>query len=174
MILLEDLLEEWNCQREGEDDDGYQALISDPPQHICDVHMRSVTDVAVQGNPQPAARSRAATPVPDKFPGEGGIMRANMIPLLLVILRLMEQICPHVEVASRNWRATSIWKDLTDHFFDQTDGMGRNFQLWEGEHGWKKFKKAVLSGVIGHTMAYEQNAGAQSEVEILAHSLNNW
>ena len=54
--------------------------------------MRSVTDVAVQGNPQPAARSRAARPVPDKFPGERGIMRANMIPFLLVIFRLMEQI----------------------------------------------------------------------------------
>ena len=63
-----------------------------PPQHICDANMRSVTDVAVQGNPQPAARSCAATPVPDKFPGERGVKRANMIPFLLVIFRLMEQI----------------------------------------------------------------------------------
>ena len=77
----------------------------------------------------------------------------------------------HVEVGRRNQRATSKWKELTDRFFDRTDGMGRNFQLWAGEDGWKKFRKAVLAGVHGHAMAYAQNAGAPSEIQILAHIL---
>ncbi len=45
---------------------------------------------AVQGDCQHAARHRALTPESKKFPGERGIMRANMIPFLLVIFRLME------------------------------------------------------------------------------------
>jgi hypothetical protein len=83
----------------------------------------------------------------------------------------MEQICPHIEVGSCNWWAMFKWKELTDRFFDQTDGMGRNFQLWAGEDGWKKFQKAILAGVHGHAMAYKQNARAPSEIQILAYGL---
>jgi hypothetical protein len=96
------LLEEWSRQRHNEDGDEYLARISNPPQHICKAHERSVIDVdanigaAVQGDRQHAAHHRAPTPVSKKIPGERGIMRANMIPLLLVIFRLMEQICPHI------------------------------------------------------------------------------
>jgi hypothetical protein len=171
------LLEEWSRQRDDEDGDKYLAWIGDTPQHICEAYERSVTDVdanigaAVQGDRQHVARHHTPTPVSKKFPGERGVMRANIIPFLLVIFRLMEQICPHVEVGSRNRRATSKWKELTDRFFDRTDGMGRNFQLWAGEDGWKKAWKAVLAGVCGHSMAYEQNAGAPSEVQILARGL---
>ncbi len=135
------LLKEWNRQRKGEDGDTYRDRIGDPPLHICEAYERSVIDVlandgaSVQGNPQPAACPCTAIPVPNKFPGERGVMRANMIPFLLVIFRLMEQTCPHVEVRRRNWRATSKWKELTDRFFDRTDGMGRIFQLWAGEDG---------------------------------------
>jgi hypothetical protein len=98
------LLDEWNRQREGEDGDTYTNRIGYPPQHICEAYERSLIDVdandgaSFQGNLQPAARPRANTPVPDKFPGERGIMRANMILFLLVIFRLMEQICPHFEI----------------------------------------------------------------------------
>ncbi len=63
------------------------------------------------------------------------------------------------------------WKELTDRFFDQTDGIGRIFQLWAGEDGWKKFRKAILAGVRGHSMAYKQNAGAGPEIQILARGL---
>jgi hypothetical protein len=170
-------LKEWSRQREDEDGDEYLARIGDPPQHICKAHERSVIDVdanidaAVQGDHQHAARHRTPTPVSEKFPGERGVMRANMILFLLVIFRLMEQICPHVEVGSPNWRATSKWKELTDQFFDRTDGMRRNFQLWAGEDGWKKFWKTALAGVCGHSMAYKQNAGAPLEVQILARGL---
>ena len=85
------LLEEWNHQQEGKDGDTYQNRIGDPPPHICEAYERSLIDVdandgtSVQGNPQPAARPCTETPVPDKFPGERGVMRANMIPFLLVI-----------------------------------------------------------------------------------------
>ncbi len=171
------LLEEWNRQREGKDGGTYQDRSGDPSLHICKAYERSLIDVdtndgaSVQGNPQPAAHPHTETPVPDKFPGESGVMRANMIPFLLVICWLMEQICLHVEVGRCNQRATSKWNKLTDRFFDRTDGMGRNFQLWAGEDGWKKFRKAILAGVCGHAMAYEQNAGAPSEIQILAHIL---
>ena len=64
---------------------------------------------AVQGGPQAAVGNRAPTPRsktgnrtptpgPEehqaliKFPGERGVMRASMIPFLLVIFRLMAQI----------------------------------------------------------------------------------
>jgi hypothetical protein len=94
-----------------------------------------------------------------------------MIPFLLVIFRLMEQICLHVEVGSCKRRTTSKWKKLTDWFFDRTDGIRRNIQLWAGEDGWKKFRKAILAGVRGHSMVYEQNAGAPLEVQILARGL---
>jgi hypothetical protein len=43
--------------------------------------------------------------------------------------------------------------------------------LWVGEDGWKKFRKAILAGVHGHSMAYKLNAGAPSEVQILARGL---
>ncbi len=138
------LLEEWNCQRDNKDWDDYQAWIGDTPQHFCEAHECSVINVdankdrrtapdhanfgtAVQGDPQHVARCHTQTPVPEKFPGEHGVMSANMIPFLLVICRLMEQICPQVEVGNCNQRGTSKWKELTAWFFDRTDGMGRNF-----------------------------------------------
>ena len=107
------LLDEWNRQREGKDGDTYQDRIGNPPPHICKAYERSLIDVdandgaSVQGNLQPAAHPCTDTPVPDKFPGERGVMRVNMIFFLLVIFQLMEQICPHVEVGRRNQRATS-------------------------------------------------------------------
>lgn len=145
--------------------------------------------VAVQGCPQAAAGNRAPTPRSEtggsrtptpgpekdqaliKFPGERGVMRTSMIPFLLVIFRLMAQIRPHVEAGIRNRRATTKWIELFDRFFDRTDGTGRSFQLWVGEHGWKKFRKAVIAGVHGHAQAYEDNTGAPTEIQMLAHDL---
>ena len=107
------LLDEWNRQRESEDGDTYQDRIGNPPPHTCKAYECSLIDVdandgaSVQGNLQPAAHPCTDTPVPDKFPGERGVMRVNMIFFLLVIFQLMEQICPHVEVGRRNQRATS-------------------------------------------------------------------
>ena len=43
--------------------------------------------------------------------------------------------------------------------------------MWAGEDGWKKFRKAILAGVRGHSMVYEQNAGAPLEAQILACGL---
>jgi hypothetical protein len=94
-----------------------------------------------------------------------------MIPFLLVIFRLMAQIRPHVEVGSRNWRATTKWMELFDCFFDRADGTGGSFQMWVGDHGWKKFRKAVIAGVRGHAQAYEDNTGAPMEIQMLAHDL---
>ena len=94
-----------------------------------------------------------------------------MIPFSLVIFRLMVQIHPHVEVGSRNRRATTKWMELFDRFFDRADGTGRSFQMWVGDHGWKKFRKAVIAGVHGHAQGYEDNAGALMEIQILANDL---
>ncbi len=89
-------------------------------------------------------------PVPAKFPGKKGVLRANMIPFMIVIFRLMQQIRLHIEIGSRNRKGTAKWKELFDCFFDQTDGMGRNFTLWVGDDGWKKFCKTVIAAVHGH------------------------
>jgi hypothetical protein len=94
-----------------------------------------------------------------------------MIPFLLVIFRLMAQIRPHVEVGIRNRQATTKWMELFDRFFDRADGTGMSFQMWVGEHGWKKFRKAVIAGVHGHAQAYEDNTGAPMEIQMLAHDL---
>ena len=91
-----------------------------------------------------------------------------MIPFSLVIFRLMVQIHPHVEVGSRNRRATTKWMELFDRFFDRADGTGRSFQMWVGDHGWKKFRKAVIAGVHGHAQAYYDNTGAPMEMWPLA------
>jgi hypothetical protein len=68
-------------------------------------------------------------------------MRVNMIPFMIVIFRLVLQIRLHYEIRSRNLKGTAKWKELFDLFFGQTDGMGRNFTLWVGDDGWKKFQK---------------------------------
>jgi hypothetical protein len=34
------------------------------------------------------------------------------------------------------------------------------FELWEGDNGWKRFKKAVMSAVFGYAKAYAENKGA--------------
>jgi hypothetical protein len=94
-----------------------------------------------------------------------------MIPFLFVIFRLMVQIHPHFEVGSRNRRATTKWMELFDRFFDRADGTGRSFQMWVGDHGWKKFRKAVIAGVHGHAQGYEDNAGAPMEIQMLANDL---
>jgi hypothetical protein len=79
----------------------------------------------------PMAQRRASTPqpesqlVPAKFPGKKGVLRTSMIPFMIVIFCLMKQIRPHIEIGSRNRKGTAKWKDLFDHFFDGTDGMGR-------------------------------------------------
>jgi hypothetical protein len=94
-----------------------------------------------------------------------------MMLFLLVIFRLMAQIRPHVEVGSRNRQATTKWMELFDRFFDRADGTGRSFQMWVGDHGWKKFRKAVIAGVHGHAQGYEDNAGAPMEIQMLANDL---
>jgi hypothetical protein len=76
---------------------------------------------------------------PAKFPGEKGVLRANMTPFMIVIFHLMQQIRPHVEIGSCNCKGAAKWKEWFDGFFNQTDGMGRNFTLWVGDDGWKKF-----------------------------------
>ena len=141
-----------------------------------------------EGTLPPAAQNRAPTPRSEtgnrtptpgteeyqaliKFPGERGVMRASMIPFLLVIFRLMAQIRPHVEVGGRNRRGTTKWMELFDRFFDRADGTGRSFQMWVGDHGWKKFRKAVIAGVHGHAQAYYDNTGAPMEIQMLAHDL---
>jgi len=165
------------------------ASSASPPQVV----LTSITEgtlppAAVQGGPQAAAGNRAPTPRSEtgnctstpgpeehqaliKFPGEHGVMRASMIPFLLVIFRLMVQIHPHVEVGSRNRRATTKLMELFDCFFDRADGTGRSFQMWVGNHGWKKFRKAVIAGVHGHAQAYEDNTGAPMEIQMLAQDL---
>jgi hypothetical protein len=125
----------------------------------------------------PMVQRRTSTPnsesqlVPAKLPGEKGVLRANMTPFMIVIFHLMQQIRPNVEIGSRNRKGTAKWKELFDCFFDQTDGMGRNFTLWVSDDGWKKFQKTVMAAVHGHTMAYEDNSSAPSEVQVLAHEL---
>ncbi len=49
--------------------------------------------------------------------------------------------------------------------------MGRNFTLWVGDDGWKKFQKTVMAAVHGHAMAYEDNSLVPSEVQVLSHEL---
>ncbi len=125
----------------------------------------------------PMAQRCASTPrperqlVPAKFPGKKGVLRANMIPFMIVIFCLMQQIRPHVEIGSRNRKGTAKWKELFDCFFGQTNGMGRNFTLWVGDDGWKNFRKTVMAAVHGHAMAYEDNSLAPLEVQVLAHEL---
>jgi hypothetical protein len=82
----------------------------------------------------PAVRCAAQPddPVPRKSPGKKEIMRPNMIPFVLVIFSLMDTIGPHVKVGNRNSRATAKWKELFEHFFHRTDGVGWQFELWEG------------------------------------------
>ena len=98
-------------------------------------------------------------------------MRPNMTPFLLVIFSLMDTVRPHVEVGHRNSRATFKWKELYQHFFDRTDVVGRQFELWGGDDGWKKFKKAVMCAVFGYSKAYAENEGAPSDVMMQAHLL---
>jgi len=43
--------------------------------------------------------------------------------------------------------------------------------MWVGDHGWKKFRKAVIAGVHGHAQAYYDNSGAPMEIQMLAHDL---
>ncbi len=43
--------------------------------------------------------------------------------------------------------------------------------MWGGDHGWKKFRKAVIAGVHGHAQAYEDNTGAPMEIQMLDHDL---
>ena len=82
------------------------------------------------------------------FPGNKSAQNSNYIPLFLFIYQLMEQIRPHVEVATRSRRSSALWKELHDRFFDRTSGQGRNFDLWTTD-GWKKFKKVILH-IIGY------------------------
>ena len=56
--------------------------------------------------------------VPAKFPGEKGVLRANMTPFMIVIFCLMQQIRLHVEIGSHNRKGTAKWKELFDRFFD--------------------------------------------------------
>jgi hypothetical protein len=91
------------------------------------------------------AQRHTSTPHPEsqlapaKFPGKKGVLRANMTPFMIVIFSLMQQIRLLVEIGSCNRKGTAKWKELFDCFLDQTDGMGRNFTLWVGDDGWKKF-----------------------------------
>jgi hypothetical protein len=91
--------------------------------------------------PPPRRTAQHNDQVPKKFPGEKGIMRPNMAPFLLVIFSLMDTVRPHVEVGHRNSRATSKWKELYQCFFDRTDGVGRQFELWGGMMGGKSSKR---------------------------------
>jgi hypothetical protein len=91
--------------------------------------------------PPPCRTAQPDDQVPKKFPGEKGIMRPNMAPFLLVIFSLMDTVRPHVEVGHRNSRATSKWKELYQCFFDRTDGVGRQFELWGGMMGGKSSKR---------------------------------
>ncbi len=49
--------------------------------------------------------------------------------------------------------------------------MGRQFELWDGETGWKKFIKAVMNAVFGYAKAYVENKGVPSDIMIQAHLL---
>ena len=91
-------------------------------------------------------------------------MHPNMAPFLLVIFSLMDTVRPHVEVGHRNSRATSKWKELYQRFFDRTDGVGRQFELWGGDYEWKKFKKAVMCAVFGLVLIL---AGALCNILVL-------
>ncbi len=55
--------------------------------------------------------------------------------------------------------------------FYHTDGVGRQFELWDGETGWKKLKKAVMNAVFGYAKAYAEEEGAPSDVMMQAHLL---
>jgi hypothetical protein len=114
--------------------------------------------VATTAAPHLPAVRCAAQPddlVPRKFPGEKGIMCPNMIPFVLVIFSIMDTIRPHIEVGNRNSRATAKQKELFQCFFPRTDGLGQQFELWEGDNGWKRFKKAVMCAVLGYAKAHE-------------------
>jgi len=43
--------------------------------------------------------------------------------------------------------------------------------MWVSDHGWKKFRKAVIAGVHGHAQTYYDNAGATMKIQLLAHDL---
>ena len=147
---------------------------ADPSANVATVTAAAPPRVQAFGTsvaPPPRRTAQHNDQVPKKFPGEKGIMRPNMAPFLLVIFSLMDTVRPHVEVGHRNSRATSKWKELYQRFFDRTDGVGRQFELWEGDDGWKKFKKAVMCAVFGYAKAYAENEGAPSDVMMQAHLL---
>jgi hypothetical protein len=98
-------------------------------------------------------------------------MRPNMIPFVTVIFSLLHAIRPHVEVGNRNPRATTKWKELYDRFFHRTDGVGRRFELWDADDGWRKFKKAAMCAVFGYANAYAENKGAPLDYMMQAHLL---
>jgi hypothetical protein len=101
----------------------------------------------------PRCAAQPDDPVPRKFPSKKRIMHPNMIPFVLVIFSLMDMIQPHVEVGICNSRATAKWKELFQHFFHRTDVVGWQFELWEGDDGWKRFKKAAMCAVHGYAKA---------------------
>jgi hypothetical protein len=49
--------------------------------------------------------------------------------------------------------------------------MGRQFELWDGETGWKKLKKAVMNAVFGYAKAYAEKEGVPLDVMMQAHLL---
>jgi hypothetical protein len=46
--------------------------------------------------------------------------------------------------------------------------VGWQFELWEGDDGWKRFKKAVICAVLGYAKAYVENEEAPSDVMMQA------
>jgi hypothetical protein len=121
--------------------------------------------------PEVCRAAQLDDPVPRKFSGKKGIMRPNMIPFVLVIFSLMDTIRPHIKVGNCNSRATAKWKELFQRFFHRTDGVGWQFELWEGDDGWKRFKKAVMCAVLGYAKAFAENEGPPLDVMMQAHLL---
>ncbi len=49
--------------------------------------------------------------------------------------------------------------------------MGRQFNLWEGDDGWKRFNKAIMSAVLSYAKAYAENKGDLLDILMQAHLL---
>jgi hypothetical protein len=56
-------------------------------------------------------------------------------------------------------------------FFYRTDGVGWQFELWEGDDGWMRFKKAVMCAVLCYAKAYAKNKGVPLDGMMQAHLL---
>ena len=88
----------------------------------------------------------------------------------------MMQIMPHVNVAHRYKRGIAKWKELFNQFFNRVAGIGREFTMWTGNDGWKKFKKTILRAISKYSDDFIGRHQAQETplpIEVLASDLEH-